>query len=244
MTLKVVVCDFDLTLSPHYMQKALFDYYGIDEAAFWEHCKRGALNDIRYYGDYNGSLVWMRQLSRLAGTVSPAITNTKLAFLGKSIELFPGVEEWLDSLYEQKVPVFVVTAGSAIMLEFLKTRHHVQQVWGCHFLEEEGQIASPAYIVTEKDKPRCLEAILAQQGADPRDLIYIGDGESDEAAFRWTIQHGGTTIGVAPDSPLMEQWVEDGTLTVHLKPDYQVYSPLYNFVQNLCTKTRKLSSKR
>ncbi|MDX9974536.1 MAG: haloacid dehalogenase-like hydrolase, partial [FCB group bacterium] len=34
-----VIWDFDRTLSPHYMQKPLFEAFGVDEARFWDENK-------------------------------------------------------------------------------------------------------------------------------------------------------------------------------------------------------------
>ena len=44
-----IVWDFDLTLTPHYMQKPIFEAYGVDEGEFWNEVN--ALPD--YYGRAN-----------------------------------------------------------------------------------------------------------------------------------------------------------------------------------------------
>lgn len=94
-----IVWDFDRTLSPHYMQRPLFQEYGIDEDAFWTevnalpgYYKKAGVEMQPDTAYLNHILTYVAQ-GRMAG-----LTNAKLRELGGKIGLFPGLPEFFDNL--------------------------------------------------------------------------------------------------------------------------------------------------
>ena len=95
----VIIWDFDKTLSPYYMQKPIFEEYGVDDDAFWsevqalpEYYARAGIHvqdDTCYLGHL---LAYVRH-----GSFS-GLSNAKLRDLGGKIELFPGLPECFNRL--------------------------------------------------------------------------------------------------------------------------------------------------
>lgn len=94
-----VVWDFDRTLSPRYMQRPLFEEYGVNEEDFWREVNAlpayYARAGIEMQADtayLNHILTYVAQ-GRMAG-----LTNAKLRELGGRIPLFPGLPDFFDEL--------------------------------------------------------------------------------------------------------------------------------------------------
>lgn len=142
-----LIWDFDRTLSPHYMQKPLFDAYGIDETAFWKEVH--ALPS--YYGRagitvqpdtcYLGHL-----LSYVKAGVMPDLTNARLRELGGGIEFFPGIPEFFERLSGQlaapeyqeadlRLEHYVVSTGLTELIRGSKIAPYIDGVWASEFIE-------------------------------------------------------------------------------------------------------------
>ncbi|MBI5095970.1 MAG: haloacid dehalogenase-like hydrolase [Candidatus Hydrogenedentes bacterium] len=142
-----IIWDFDRTLSPYYMQKPLFDEYGIDEAAFW-----AEVNALpQYYAKagihvppdtcYLGHLLSYVQSGRF-----PGLTNAKLRELGANIEFFPGVPEIFDRLKaildappfregDLRLEHYVVSTGLAEMIRGSRIASRLDGIWASEFIE-------------------------------------------------------------------------------------------------------------
>ena len=97
----IVACvwDFDKTLIPGYMQKPLFDLFGINEKVFWTevnqlpelYAKRG----LKVSPD---TIYLNHLLSYVKNGPMRGLTNEKLKELGGEIEFYPGLPEFFVEL--------------------------------------------------------------------------------------------------------------------------------------------------
>ncbi len=143
-----LIWDFDRTLSPHNMQKPIFDAYGIDEAEFWREVNalpayyRRANIKVQEDTCYLGHL-----LSYVRHGKMPQLTNQKLRELGGHIELFPGLPECFDNLREAldkpeyqdadlRLEHYIVSTGLYAMIEGSKVAGSVNGIWASGFIEE------------------------------------------------------------------------------------------------------------
>lgn len=146
-----IIWDFDKTLSPEYMQKPLFEAYGIDEDKFWAevralpefYLKQG----IRVNEDtcYLGHLLSYVQQGPLKG-----LTNAKLKELGAKIDLFPGLPDFFDKFKEfvnreeyreadVSVEHYIVSTGLDAMIRGNSMFPKVDGVWASVFIEQPAQ---------------------------------------------------------------------------------------------------------
>ncbi len=142
-----VIWDFDRTLSPHYMQRPLFDAYGISEQEFWNECKA-----LREYYDkagisvnpdtcYLGHLLTYVQAGRMAD-----LTNARLRELGREIEFYPGIPEVFGQLnavldreefknWDLELEHYVVSTGLKEMILGSAIAPYLSGVWASEFIE-------------------------------------------------------------------------------------------------------------
>ena len=142
-----VIWDYDRTLSPHYMQKPLFEAYGIDEATFWnevhalpDYYRRAGIT-VQPDTCYLGHL-----LSYVHAGLMPDLTNAKLRELGRAIAFFPGLPDFFERLdgvlaipeYREgdlRLEHYVVSTGLAEMIRGSGVAPFLDGVWASEFIE-------------------------------------------------------------------------------------------------------------
>lgn len=153
----IIACvwDFDLTLSPHYMQKPLFAAYGIDEHVFWKevqglsaYYRQAGLQHIADDTMYLNHL-----LTYAANDLLPDLNNARLRELGSEITFFPGLPTAFDLLKNQvatshpeiRLEHYVVSNGMAEMIRGSAMADSLDGIWACEFIEAPAQ---PGYLNT------------------------------------------------------------------------------------------------
>lgn len=143
-----VIWDFDRTLSPHNMQKPIFDAYGIDEVAFWDEVNRLPAYYRRVGVEVPTDTSYLGHLlSYVKHGKMPGLSNAKLRELGADIELFPGLPECFDSLktlleqeqYREadlRLEHYVVSTGLTAMIAGSRLAAHIDGTWASSFIEE------------------------------------------------------------------------------------------------------------
>lgn len=147
-----IIWDFDKTLSKNYMQKPLFDDYGVDEKIFWDEVnalydkyKEQGISVNKDTAYLNHLLTCVRQ------GIFPELNNAKLFVLGEQIEFYDGVLEIFDNLrqvlkntlapyplakdFDIQIEYYIVSTGLTQMIKGSKIAKHITQIWGCEFIE-------------------------------------------------------------------------------------------------------------
>ncbi len=169
-----VIWDFDKTLSPHYMQRPLFEAYGVDEAAFWDE-----VNALpRYYAKagihlqadtcYLGHLLSYVQHGRFA---KPPLTNARLRELGQRIEFFKGVPDVFERLttavdtpdfragdVRVEVEHYVVSTGLAELVRGSRISPFLKRVFASEFIE---QLAAPGADLSQAPQEGPIQQIAS-----------------------------------------------------------------------------------
>lgn len=231
------VFDFDKTLSPDYMQKVIFDEYGIEDDTFWEDCQVFSDQNQATLGSNHCELSYMNMfLQYIEKGKLPGLTNAKLAELGQKIVLYPGVETLLYDLYRMGVEIYIVSSGIRSLLTHLESHvqevsgdpdFRIQKIYGGDFREDPqtGVIKQIASVVSPTDKIKAIMEI--SKGCDVygfdvstsipiggrriplESMIYVGDGPSDTWAFNLIHDSGGATLGVFnPEVPAQFEQIE------------------------------------
>lgn len=198
-----VIWDFDRTLSPHYMQKPLFEAYGVDERAFWDenaqlpayYAKAG----IRIHPEtcYLGHILSYVQQGKF-----PDLTNARLRELGAQIEFFPGVPDIFERLAsivhapvyadsDLRLEHYVVSTGLTAMIRGSRIADKLSGIWASEFIEtpadpggdlsgepRPGPISQIAYFLDNTTKTRALFEI--NKGVNKVDSISVNDTIPEE----------------------------------------------------------------
>jgi hypothetical protein len=147
----IVACiwDFDKTLIPGYMQWPIFTHFGVDEKRFWNEVnamtdiyrRRGqrVLTDILYL---NHILTYVRH-GRF-----PGLNNALLRKLGAELKFYQGLPEFFQTLkdlvardpryakHEIRLEHYIVSTGLAEMIRGSAIAPHVENIYGCEFIED------------------------------------------------------------------------------------------------------------
>lgn len=212
-----IVYDFDLTLSPDYMQNhTILRHAGIDPTEFWPSCT-ALINEK----GYDQELAYMKRMLEVESI--RALSNTDLEAFGRDLTFFPGVPDFFEELntllnkpqYEEegiRLEHYVVTSGLKAILDGSHIKHCVKAIFGCEFDEEDGHISFPKRTISHTQKTQFLFRVnkgLTDLKDDVNDhmpeesrrvpfqqMIYVGDGPTDVPCFTVMKKNGGLALAV------------------------------------------------
>lgn len=214
----VAICyDFDKTLTPDDMQaQGFIQAIGMDVGEFWK--ESNALADKN---NMDQNLAYMFCMKEKA--YGQFLFNRKtLADYGAKITLFPGVEDWFERIREYGkergaiVEHYIISSGLAEMIEgtSVAKKGAFERIYASSFYyDEKGMAVWPAQAVNYTNKTQFLFRI--EKGVldvnDPgvndsfapdeirvpfRNMIYIGDSDTDIPCMKLVNSNGGSSIGV------------------------------------------------
>ena len=212
----VAICyDFDKTLSPNDMQaQGFIQSLKIDVNDFWEES-----NSLAKDNGMDQNLAYMFMMSAKSHGKF-YITKDKLAEYGSKISYFPGVEDWFDRINaygeENGVQVehYVISSGLLEMIEGTSIADKFKRIYACSFYyDADGTVVWPAQSVNYTNKTQYLFRIekgvldVYDQGVNDhyqdkdlripfRNMIYIGDSDTDVPCMKVVDEYGGYSIGV------------------------------------------------
>lgn len=215
----IVAFDFDQTLAPGTVE-ALVERLGMDPQA-WD---RDYLKPLVKDG-WDEIIAHGPALLRAAEECQRPITCDLVREIGRELPVYDGVEETLRTISEvgkeqsggADVELYVLSCGFEEIMCETKLARVFEDMWGSAFhWSEDGKLLGVKRTVIHSEKARYLMALakgLDMTGAnEPQDvhvekpieewhapydqMIYVGDGISDIAAFNLMHDNGGIAIGV------------------------------------------------
>ena len=214
----LAICyDFDRTLSPDDMQaQGFIQEVGWSVADFWKGTTRLARQN-----DMDANLAYMLMMLEESRGKFP-LTRKVLMDYGARVQLFPGVAEWFERIRaygrSQGVAVehYIISSGIREMIEGTQMAREgaFTEIFASSFyFNEQGEAVWPAMAVNYTNKTQFLFRI--EKGVldvnDPsvndtfppeklrvpwRNMIYIGDSDTDVPCMRLVNAYGGHSIGV------------------------------------------------
>lgn len=213
----VAICyDFDKTLSPKDMQEfGLIPKLKCSSEEFWKES-----NEMAKQNGMDKILSYMLTIIQKADN---KITIKKSDFkkLGKSIELFPGVDTWFERInnvakeVHVNVEHYIISAGLSEIIQGTPIANFFEKIYASSFLYDNyGKPIWPCQVVNYTSKTQYLFRIIKDcldlsdedsvneyKEQEARripftNFIYIGDSETDIPAMKIIKNGGGTSIGV------------------------------------------------
>lgn len=189
-----LIWDFDKTLSPSYMQRAIFRAYGVDEDAFWKEVRAlpsyYARAGIKVQED---TCYLTHLLSYVQHGVMPDLSNARLRELGAEIDLFPGLPEAFDDLRrvlegpryaeaEIKLEHYVVSTGLYALIEGSPIAEQLDGIWASVFIEDP---AAPGTDLTGTPASRPIAQIAGflDNTTKTRAIFEINKGVNKEPSI-------------------------------------------------------------
>lgn len=259
----LAICyDFDKTLSPDDMQaQGYIQSVGYDVNEFWT-----ASNAMAVANDMDQNLAYMYKMMQEAdGRI--VFNKDTLQEYGSKVQLFPGVEEWFERIrdYGKKhgviVEHYIISSGLKEMIEGTSVAKAgaFEKIYASSFYYEGGRSAKwPAQVVNYTNKTQFLFRI--EKGVldinDPgvndyfspdeirvpfRNMIYIGDSDTDIPCMKLVNSHGGHSIGVfnpnTKDKTKVYKMMRENRIKYYVPSDYSEGMELDNLVKSIIEKT-------
>ena len=212
----LAICyDFDKTLTPDNMQEQGFtDAVGVDAKVFWDMSNALAKdNDMDQIAAYMYSMVKASHGKLL-------FTKESLKAQGRSVRFFEGVTTWFERINAYAddkgidVEHYIISSGLKEIIEGTEIADNFKMIYACSFYFDEAGVAVwPAQVVNYTNKTQFLFRI--QKGALDvnddgvnafvrsneyrvpfRNIVYIGDSDTDVPCMKLVNINGGHSIGV------------------------------------------------
>jgi phosphoserine phosphatase len=212
-----LIYDFDGTLAPGTMQEQSFlPAVGEKGPAFWQEAKARAKAD-----DMDEILAYMELMLDTSAGAGAKSTRAAFKAYGKRIKFFPGVEKWfarMNAYAKQQgclLSHYIISSGNRETIEGTRIAKHFRKVFASSFRYDPNDVAVwPALAVNYTNKAQFLFRInkgienaydntrinkYTPEEERPypfKNMVYIGDGETDVPAMKMVTYQGGRSIVV------------------------------------------------
>ena len=216
MPVLAVCYDFDRTLTPGDMQaQGFIQSVGEDVNEFWRQSNKLAVEN-----DMDMNLAYMLTMVKKAKGKF-YVTRRALNEYGAKIELYRGVKDWFGRIDEYGsergicVEHYIISSGLKEMIEGTAIARHFKKIYASAFCyDEDGVPVWPAQAINYTNKTQflfriekgCLdindhegvnEYIRPEELRVPlRNVVYIGDSDTDIPCMKLVNSYGGHAIGV------------------------------------------------
>lgn len=257
----VAICyDFDKTLTPDDMQaQGFIQSVGYDVAEFWQES-----NGLAGSNDMDQNLAYMfKMMDAAEGRV--LFTKDTLLQCGQQVRLFPGVEEWFRRIRDYGeargviVEHYIISSGLKEMIEGTGIANEFEKIYASAFYYNEKGVAKwPAQVVNYTNKTQFLfriekgvldindpgvnEAFAPEDIRVPfRNMVYIGDSDTDIPCMKLVNSYGGHSIGVfnadTSDKTKVYKMMREGRIKYFAPADYSEDSQLDRLVKSIIDRT-------
>lgn len=259
----IAICyDFDKTLSPTDMQaQGYIQSVNYDISSFWRES-----NELADNNDMDQNLAWMyKMVQEATGNIIPK--REKLEEYGAGVKLFPGVDTWFERInkYADRKSIiiehYVISSGLKEMIEgtSIAKKGVFKKIYASAFYyNERGVAVWPAQTINFTGKTQYLFRI--SKGVlnvnDPavntffapdeiripfRNIIYIGDSDTDIPCMKLVTTNGGHAIGVydcdSQDKSKVQKMIHDNRISYYAEADYRKGKELEHIVKAIIDQT-------
>lgn len=259
----LAICyDFDKTLSPYDMQaQGYIQTVGFDVDEFWKES-----NKLAESNGMDQNAAWMYKMFDEARG-KELFTREKLRDYGSKVDLFPGVEEWFERIRRYAaehgviVEHYIISSGLREMIEGTSIYKNgaFEEVFASSFYFDERDVAIwPAQIVNYTNKTQFLFRIekgvpdINDQAVNEyfppenirvpfRNMVYIGDSDTDIPCMKLVNSYGGHSIGVydpkTADKTKVYRMLRDGRIRYFASADYREGTELDGIIKAIIDHT-------
>ncbi len=259
----IALCyDFDKTLSPDDMQaQGYIQDVGYDVEKFWKESTALAIEN-----EMDTNLAYMyKMVEEAEGNF--IIKKDKLAEYGAKVKLFPGVEMWFERIRaygrEKGVMIehYIISSGLKEMIEgtAMAKAGSFEKIYASSFyFNKKGVAKWPAQAVNYTNKTQFLfriekgtldindpgvnEYFSPEQIRIPfRNIIYIGDSDTDIPCMKLVNSYGGHSIGVYDpvtcNKDKVYKMMRNDRIRYFAAADYNENSALDTLIKDIIHKT-------
>ena len=263
MPVLAVCYDFDKTLSPDNMQaQGYIQSVGLEVDRFWKES-----NELAKANGMDANLAYMYKMV-LEAEGNLVLNKKALCEYGAGVKLFPGVETWFERVRKYgktqgvKVEHYIISSGLREMIEgTLPGRSGAfERIYASSFYyNSRGVAVWPAQVVNYTGKTQFLFRIskgvldvndpAVNDYFDPddiripfRNMVYIGDSDTDVPCMKLVNSYGGHSIGVydpeTQDKKKVLRMMKENRIRYYAPADYREGSEIDELIKAIIRKTR------
>lgn len=260
----LAICyDFDKTLSPDDMQAQGYiqSVYDGDVQTFWNES-----NALAKENEMDTNLAYMYKMVEEAhGRI--VFTRKALEEYGSKVKLFPGVEEWFERIRKFGadngviVEHYIISSGLKEMIEgtSIAKAGAFEKIYASSFMfDSRGVAVWPAQAINYTNKTQFLFRIekgtldVNDSGVNDyyapedirvpfRNMVYIGDSDTDIPCMKLVNSYGGHSIGVFNnntfDKTKVYKMLRDNRIKFYAPADYTDGSDIDKLVKAIIVRT-------
>ena len=260
MPVLAICYDFDKTLSPDDMQaQGYIQSVGYDVDEFWKET-----NQLAEQNEMDQNLAYMLKMVKEAeGNI--VFSRKTLADYGSKVTLFPGVEDWFSRIREYGkakgviIEHYIISSGLREMIEGTAVAGEFEKIYASSFYyNERGLAVWPAQVINYTNKTQFLFRISkgVLEVNDPsvndpvapealrvpfRNMVYIGDSDTDVPCMKLVNSNGGHSIGVynaeTKDKTKVHKMMRDRRIKYFVPADYREGGELDTLVKAIIDNT-------
>lgn len=255
----LAICyDFDKTLSPDDMQaQGFIQSLGQEVESFWNESNKLASDN-----DMDQNLAWMYKMTK-ESRGKHIFNKEMLKEYGANVTLYPGVSTWFDRINkygEEKgiiVEHYIISSGLKEMIEGTEVAKYFKKIYASSFyFDEDGVAVWPAQCINYTNKTQFLfrikkgaleindtkvnDYLSEDQSRVPfRNMIYIGDSDTDIPCMKLVSINGGYSIGVhgKESKNKVFKMIEENRIRYFAEADYREESELEKLLKNIIDRT-------
>lgn len=253
-----IMYDFDKTLCAKDMQEYTFiPNLGTCPSQFWQE-----VNKLRKDNKMDQVLSYMYLMLKKMADNNRPLKRNYLNEMGKSICLFPGLDEWFTRINAfannlgMQVEHYIISSGLKEIIEGTKISKYFKEIYASEFYYNElGNAIWPRLAVNYTNKTQFLvrinkgvldisddDSLNKKMLDDDRristsNMIYIGDGYTDVPCMKLTKDGGGVSIAVYNEEyiDVATDLLRDDRINYMVPADYREYSQIDKIVQKIIT---------
>ncbi len=262
MPVLAICYDFDKTLSPDDMQaQGYIQSVEYDVNDFWRET-----NELAENNDMDQNLAYMyKMIEKARGKL--VFTRSTLEDYGSRVRLFPGVEEWFERIkkYGKEhgviVEHYIISCGLKEMIDGTSVAKNgaFEKIYASSFYYDDCGVALwPAQVVNYTNKTQFLFRIskgvlnVNDQGVNDsfniedirvpfRNMVYIGDSDTDVPCMKLVNSYGGHSIGVynadTKDKTKVYKMMREGRIKYFMPADYSEGTELDRLIKAIIDRT-------
>lgn len=262
MPVLAICYDFDKTLSPDDMQaQGYIQEVGYDVKDFWKES-----NELAEDNDMDQNLAYMYKMVEKAHGKF-IFNRSALEDYGSRVRLFPGVDDWFKRIkkYGKEhgviVEHYIISCGLKEMIDGTSVAKNgaFEKIYASSFYyDKDGVALWPAQVINYTNKTQFLFRIskgilnINDQGVNDsfgmdeirvpfRNMVYIGDSDTDVPCMKLVNSYGGHSIGVynaeTKDKTKVYKMMREGRIKYYMPADYRDGTELDGLIKAIIDRT-------
>lgn len=225
----VIIYDFDGTLTPHsFPQYEVLQKCGYDDKKI----KKVVINimDSQKKSLYDA---YFKVVDFILKDNDLEFNRNNICLGAESVVFNTGVLDFFENLKNKDIRHYVVSSGFEDYIRKTKIMSFLTDVYGTVInYKKDGYIIER--LVTDEYKVQVIKQIISSSNSNHEDIIYIGDGLTDQYAFEYVHSIGGKTIFISKSKENNEQYIslnQLGIIDECFEPDFSTQKDIYQYIK-------------